>query len=93
MRNRTHSRKPIEFDGINRVGFEAVASKGDERMKQGYDPVTDLREVAIEKVADREWYVGVYDDAPAPACAQRAGKSGRKALLIHSRFLRSEEKV
>ncbi|MBN2712106.1 MAG: hypothetical protein JXR97_06670 [Planctomycetes bacterium] len=52
--------------------------------EQGYDPVTDLREVAIEQVADREWYVGVYDDAPA---------SGRKALLIHSRFLRSEEKA
>jgi hypothetical protein len=61
--------------------------------EQGYDPVTDLREIAIEKVADREWYVGVYEDAPAPACAQRAGKSGRKALLIHSRFLRSEEKA
>ena len=26
---------------------------------QGYDTVTDLREIAIEKVADREWYVGV----------------------------------
>ncbi|HDP25484.1 MAG TPA: hypothetical protein ENN34_08575 [Deltaproteobacteria bacterium] len=61
--------------------------------EQGYDPATDLREIAIEKVEDREWYVGVYDDAPAPACAQRAGKSGRKALLIHSRFLRSEEKA
>ena len=46
MRNLDHSRKPVEFDGIrtplaklvefygfNRVGFEAVANKGDERMK------------------------------------------------------------
>jgi len=46
MRNLDHSRKPVEFDGIrttlaklvefdrfNRVGFEAVADKGDERMK------------------------------------------------------------
>lgn len=52
--------------------------------EQGYDPVTDLREIAIEKVANKEWYVGVYEDAPA---------SGRTALLILSRFLRSEEKA
>lgn len=52
--------------------------------EQGYDPVTDLREIPIEKVAAREWYVGVYDDAPASGC---------RALLLHSRFLRSEEKA
>ncbi|MBN2712107.1 MAG: hypothetical protein JXR97_06675 [Planctomycetes bacterium] len=46
MRNLAYSGKPVEFDGIsitlaklvdfdrfNRVGFEAVADKGDERMK------------------------------------------------------------
>lgn len=46
MRNLTHSRKPVEFDGtrttlaklvdfgrFHRVGFEAVANKGDKRMK------------------------------------------------------------
>ena len=52
--------------------------------EQGYDPVTGLHEIAIKKVADKEWYVGVYEDAP---------DSDRKALLIHSRFLRSEEKA
>ncbi len=52
--------------------------------EQGYDPVTDLREITIDKAAEKEWYAGVYDDAPV---------SGRKALLIHSRFLRSEEKA
>lgn len=51
--------------------------------EQGYDPVTDLREMNIEPVADKEWYVGVYDVAES---------SGRKALLLNSRFLRSEEK-
>lgn len=60
--------------------LEVVAAS----YEQGYDPVTDLSEIAIGKAANRKWYVGVYDDDPA---------LGRKALLIHSRFLRSEEKV
>ena len=46
MCNLDHSRNPLEFNGIittlaklvefdrfNRVGFEAVANKGDDRMK------------------------------------------------------------
>lgn len=52
--------------------------------EHGYDPVSGLREIAIAKIENKEWYAGVYDDAPA---------SGRKALLIHSRFLRSEDKA
>ncbi len=51
--------------------------------EQGYDPVTDLRELTIEKSPDAPWYVGVYDDAPA---------SNHKALLIRSRFLWAEKK-
>jgi len=52
--------------------------------EEGYDPVTDVREIAIEKAAEEHWYVGVYHAALA---------SDRKALLIHSRFLRSETKA
>jgi hypothetical protein len=36
MRSLAHSRKPIEFDGFNRVGFEAVRVK---RKSLGLDAV------------------------------------------------------
>jgi len=49
--------------------------------EQGYDPVTDLREIAIQKVENKDWYVGVYDDAP---------EGGQKVVLIHSRYLKEE---
>jgi hypothetical protein len=51
--------------------------------EQGYDPVTDLREISIQKIENKDWYVGVYDDAP---------DGGRPVVLIHSRFLKEEAK-
>lgn len=37
MRNRTHSRKPIEFDGVNRVGFELESNAVIRRSFEGVD--------------------------------------------------------
>ena len=36
----------------------------------GYDPVTDVQMLPVAETLDREWYVGVYDDA---------GPSGNRA--------------
>lgn len=49
--------------------------------EEGYDPVTDLREIGIQKRENRSWYYGVYDDTES---------GGKKALLLHSRFNRAE---
>jgi len=46
----------------------------------GYDPVTDVQTLTIAETPDREWYVGVYDDA---------GPSGETALLISSKYTRT----
>ncbi len=30
--------------------------------EHGYDPLTDLRQIQVVEVPEKEWYVGVYDD-------------------------------
>jgi hypothetical protein len=46
----------------------------------GYDPVTDVQMLPVAETLDREWYVGVYDDADPP---------GEIALLISSKYTRA----
>jgi len=51
--------------------------------EEGYDPLTGLREINIEKRTSKDWYYGVYEDAKT---------TGQKALLLYSTFFRSEKK-
>ncbi len=47
----------------------------------GYDPVTDVATLAVSPTPDRQWYVGVYEDASSP---------GETVLLISSKYNRAE---
>lgn len=48
--------------------------------EEGYDPVTDLSEITVEKAEPKDWWIGVYRDVPA----------GQPMLLLRSRHLRME---
>lgn len=47
----------------------------------GYDPVTHLETTPIAHMPDREWYQGIYE---------RADTDGKPALLIASRYYKTE---
>lgn len=49
--------------------------------EEGYDPVTHLDELSVSRIPDRQWYVGVY---------QQAAEQGEKMLLIASKYNRAE---
>ncbi len=51
--------------------------------EDGVDPVTEAKTIGIENYNPSEWYNGVYDEV---------ADSPEKALLIHSRYNRSEKK-
>lgn len=51
--------------------------------EDGVDPVTEAKTIGISKQSPSEWYNGVFDEV---------ADSPEKALLIFSRFNRSEEK-
>lgn len=48
--------------------------------EEGFDPVTDIKEVAVANKADREWYEGVYEENL---------KSQNRVLLIKSKYNRT----
>jgi len=47
--------------------------------EEGFDPVTDVRPIAVSKKADKPWYVGVYEED---------AQSGNRMLVIQSRHNR-----
>ena len=49
--------------------------------EEGYDPVTDVKELAVAKTENKEWYHGVYDDAAS---------NYETVLLMYSKFNRQE---
>jgi len=49
--------------------------------EEGFDPVTDVKQQAIEKITDKSWYEGVYDEAK---------NSNHQAVLIRSRYNRMD---
>lgn len=49
--------------------------------EEGYDPVTHLDELNVNRTYNRQWYVGIYE----PATGQ-----GERALLIASKYNRAE---
>ena len=52
-----------------------------ESYEEGFDPATDIKVIPVSKKENKEWYKGVYEENP---------KSDKKALLIQSRYNRSE---
>ena len=49
--------------------------------EEGYDPVTHLDELHVNRTSDRQWYVGIYENA---------AKQGERVLLIASKYNRAE---
>ena len=49
--------------------------------EDGYDPVTEVRELTVTVRQDREWYVGIYE---------QSDQQGEPVLLIASKYNRSE---
>ncbi len=50
--------------------------------EEGYDPVTEVKPMAVSETPDKAWYVGVYaEDAQAK----------KLALVIQSRYNRAEK--
>ncbi len=50
--------------------------------EEGYDPVTEVKTMAVSETPDKPWYVGVYsEDAQAK----------KTALVIQSRYNRAEK--
>jgi hypothetical protein len=49
--------------------------------EEGFDPVTDLRQLSLAETANKPWYLGVYEE-----CAS----SDKQAVLIHSSNNRRE---
>jgi len=49
--------------------------------EEGYDPVTNIRELTIARVQNRQWYVGIFVETE---------QLGQKALLISSKYTRTD---
>lgn len=49
--------------------------------EEGYDPITEVKELTIASVKNRQWYVGVYAEVD---------QVGQKALLIASKYNRAD---
>ena len=50
--------------------------------EEGYDPVTQIETIAVRQRANREWYVGVYEQSDS---------GDETALLVSSKFNRTED--
>jgi hypothetical protein len=49
--------------------------------EEGFDPVTDLKQIGVTKRDDKPWYCGIYEET---------NTANRPVVLIHSRFNRQE---
>jgi len=49
--------------------------------EDGFDPVTDCKNITIKKSNTKEWYFGIYDES----------KQGEQAILISSKYNRSDK--
>jgi hypothetical protein len=49
--------------------------------EDGYDPVTDVRTLTVAQTPNREWWLGIYEQADA---------DGMQVILLSSKYNRAE---